>query len=177
MIDQNLSLLKGDVNRLQARVYSIRMSVIPLLQRIHSANEKSIADQSFVKLSHSLFEQVEALSYTIEIYVGRLHSTPIPARKGTLGYQQTQQFHGVKGDLNDRLKRLQQYIKDLLGEMKPYRIRHRNKTYQEVQHETFELLDEVDYNAFRNHDFIEQVDLVNATIALIVLIIKALKKK
>ena len=176
MIDQNLSLLKGDVNRLQARVYTIRMNVFPLLKQIYSANEKSVAETNIVNLSNALFESVETLNYTIEEYLSRLRTMNAPSGHGAFKYQQKQQFHGVKGDLNDRLVRLQKYINSLIKEMKPFRVKHQNKTNQQLQHETFELLDVVDYNALRNHDFIEQVDLVNATIALIVLIIKALKK-
>jgi len=182
MIDHNLSLLRGDINRLQSHVYTIKANVLPLLIKIYKENQKTLIDLNIIKLSDTLFERVETLSYQIDAFNDQLHAMKAPTVRGHSGanqmrYHQQQQFHGIRGELNDKLQRLKKYINNLLREMKPYRVRLRSKSQSELQHETFEMADVVDYQALKNHDFVEYVDLFNATIMLATIIIKALKKK
>lgn len=177
-ISHELSLLRGDVNRLQFQIFAMRGRVLPLLKRVYHSNEKTGAETNVLLLSEILFNNVEVLSFTIDEYMTRLNQVTMakPIGHGVFKNQQIQQFHGIKGDLNDKLIRLKKHIDDLLREMGPYRIERKNKTARQLQHETFELLDVIDYQELKNNDFVEHVDFVNATIALIVLIIKALRK-
>lgn len=175
-ISHELSLLRGDVNRLQFQVFTMRGRVLPLLKRVYHSNEKTGAETNMLLLSEALFNNVEVLSFTIDEYMTQLKGATMAKPIGH-GAFKIQQFHGIKGDLNDKLIRLKKHIDDLLREMGPFRIGRNNKTARQLQHETFELLDEIDCQKLKNHDFLEHVDFVNATIALIVLIIQALRNK
>lgn len=174
---QQLQDLKRDVDKLQIQVYNIRRKNIAVFAKMYAENlvDPRKSSEGLKKLKQ-LRQELIQLSNRIDEYMGILVTIKNPKYYGKHREYYHQQFSGIKGSLNDKLARLRKSINHLMNDINKYNFGNSDWLNKEEELNAFEMLDSFDAHKFDKHAFEESIDAFNIAIALIVLILKRIKR-